>query len=402
LERIIVPLQSELSLENTDIDFPASRAEALKRLEEFEKTASRYSSQRNYVVPGHTNVSRLSPAIRHRLITEEEVAKYVMHRYAFSTVEKFLQEVYWRRYWKSWLSLRPQVWSEYLEDLKSLNSVESIGSVAVMNDFANELIETGYLHNHARMWFAGYWVHTLKLPWQLGAAFFYEYLLDADPASNTLSWRWIAGLQTPGKTYLARRSNIEKYLHPSLLKSEGLEQLENGRAVKLDYGNKPEVTSPEFENQRYDPKLPTGFWMHEEDFSAESLFDKEAFQCVFVSTEPVQSDVKKVWLDKAKVDAVARCKNHFNVTVSKGSCSDMIDWAKENGLSQVIAMRPDVGPINDQLHTLEGINIIFKDREEDLQLRPLAKAGFFGFWKKIAPMVIKQLAQARNGLLVVV
>jgi len=107
----------------------------------------------------------------------------------------------------------------------------------------------------------------------------------------------------------------------------------------------------------------------------------------FVSTESVQSDVKKVWLDKAKSDAVARCKNQFNVMVSEGCCSDIIEWARENGLSQVVAMRPDVGPINDQLHTLEGINIIFKDRDEDLQLRPLAKAGFFGFWKKIEPFV---------------
>jgi len=85
--------------------FAATREKALARLAEFSRTASRYSRDRNYVVPNHTNVSRLSPAIRHRLVSEQEAAQVVLGRYAFSTVEKFLQEIYWRRYWKSWLSM---------------------------------------------------------------------------------------------------------------------------------------------------------------------------------------------------------------------------------------------------------------------------------------------------------
>ncbi len=67
---------------------------------------------------------------------------------------------------------------------------------------------TGYLHNHARMWFASIWIFTLRLPWELGADFFLRHLLDGDPASNTLSWRWVGGMQTMGKTYLARADNI--------------------------------------------------------------------------------------------------------------------------------------------------------------------------------------------------
>ena len=372
---------------NSGADFPATRAEALARLEAFGAQASRYHRERNHVIPNHSNVSRLSPAIRHRLITEEEVAKHVMHRYAFPAIEKFVQEVYWRRYWKSWLSLRPQVWTDYLNDLESLEAVDTTGPVAIMNDFAAELVETGYLHNHARMWFAAYWVHTLKRPWQLGAAFFYEHLLDADPASNTLSWRWVAGLQTPGKTYLARRSNIEKYLHPDLLKTEGLALLESDTAVALDYGSKPAITSPDLPSSNYDPSLPTGFWMHEEDFCAESLFKQGDCQCVFVSCEPVQSTVKKAWLDKAKADASVRCRQHFDVPVTEGQSKDLINWAADNGISQIITMRPDVGPINDQLASLGQLNIVFKDRAEDLELRPLAKAGFFGFWKKVEPKV---------------
>jgi hypothetical protein len=67
------------------------------------------------------------------------------------------------------------------------------------------------------MWFASIWIFTLKLPWQLGAEFFMKYLFDGDPASNTLGWRWVAGIQTIGKHYLASSSNINKYTNNKYL-----------------------------------------------------------------------------------------------------------------------------------------------------------------------------------------
>ena len=81
----------------------------------------------------------------------------------------------------------------------------------VFNDWVKNSKRNGYLHNHARMWFASIWIHTLELPWFLGADFFLKHLLDGDEAVNTLSWRWVAGLHTKGKSYLARPSNIKKY-----------------------------------------------------------------------------------------------------------------------------------------------------------------------------------------------
>jgi deoxyribodipyrimidine photo-lyase len=84
----------------------------------------------------------------------------------------------------------------------------------VFDDWAQELVATGYLHNHARMWFASIWIFTLRLPWELGADFFLRHLIDGDPASNTLSWRWVGGLHTPGKTYLATADNIAEHRGP--------------------------------------------------------------------------------------------------------------------------------------------------------------------------------------------
>jgi deoxyribodipyrimidine photo-lyase len=90
-------------------------------------------------------------------------------------------------------------------------AVEGRTGIAAFDTFACDLVRHGYLHNHARMWFASIWIFTLKLDWELGADFFLRHLRDGDAASNTLSWRWVAGLHTKGKTYLARADNIARF-----------------------------------------------------------------------------------------------------------------------------------------------------------------------------------------------
>ena len=209
--------------------FVPTRKAALQRLSDFVPRAGRvYAEKRNHDFgpTDRSNVSTLSPYIRHRVIHEREVIEAVLHRHAPSTAEKFVQEVFWRTYWKGWLKMRPGVWASYVRerdaalDLATKNNAVGRelaraegGETGIdgFDDWARELVETGYLHNHARMWFASIWIFTLKLPWTLGADFFMRHLLDADSASNTLSWRWVAGLQTVGKTYQASRWNIEKY-----------------------------------------------------------------------------------------------------------------------------------------------------------------------------------------------
>ena len=113
--------------------------------------------------------------------------------------------------------MRPQVWIDANSELSQLSArgyddaVQGRTGIDAFDFWVTELRSTGYLHNHARMWFASIWIHTLKLPWKLGARFFFDHLLDADSAVNTLSWRWVAGLQTRGKFYMASQENIRKY-----------------------------------------------------------------------------------------------------------------------------------------------------------------------------------------------
>lgn len=394
--------------------FAASRCDALRQLEAFVPAAGRYARHRNHVVAGHTNVSRLSPAIRHRLLLESECAAAPLRRYAPSTVEKFTQEVYWRRYWKSWLSLRPQVWTDYLSELDLIRSDASQrmviaradrceageSSVAIMNHFARELVETGYLHNHARMWFAGWWIHVERLPWQLGAEFFRRHLLDGDPASNTLSWRWVAGLQTPGKTYLPRRSNLEKYLPPELLAehSEGLGQLDKPAALKLQVPQRPAITRKSLPASLPIRAVRTGIWLHEEDLFIEESPLSEAGACCLLATGDPSSwhryPASKVsWLKAAMSDGAKRAGESLRVPVElkldKPLIETLAGWAKEHRLEQIVAMRPEVGPLNDQLPGLErrleevDVTLHLVDRPEDLEIRPLATAGFFVFWKKM-------------------
>ena len=203
------------------MQFITSRSEALDKLNKYlESDISNYNAKRNFDfgVADRRNVSCLSPYITHRLITEYETTKLVLKKYPFQKVDKFIQEIFWRVYWKGWLELRPKVWFDFIEDLKIINEDENYlkavngeTEIECFNDWVNELKNFNYLHNHTRMLFASIWIFTLRLPWQKGAEFFMKHLYDGDAASNTLSWRWVAGIQTKGKNYLAQSWNISKF-----------------------------------------------------------------------------------------------------------------------------------------------------------------------------------------------
>ena len=179
-----------------------------------------YDKKRNYDYgPGsHDNVSNLSKFISHRVLLEYDVITQSLKRFRYYEIEKFIQEVFWRVYWKGWLEHRPKVWDDYINyDISNQDepiyhdAISANTDIECFNSWVNELVETNYLHNHARMWFASIWIFTLKLPWQAGANFFLKHLFDGDAASNTLSWRWVAGLQTIGKHYEATSDNIYKF-----------------------------------------------------------------------------------------------------------------------------------------------------------------------------------------------
>ena len=207
------------------MNFTPSRASAIENLNRFvENNLSEYSKLRNFDFGpnNRSNISCLSPYITHGIISELELIKKSLSKFSFVKNEKFIQEILWRTYWKGWLELRPNVWTDYLSELKKIridyidnteykNAIEGNTNIECFNEWVSDLKENNYLHNHARMWFASIWIFTLKLPWQLGAEFFMKHLYDGDAAANTLGWRWVAGIQTQGKNYLASEWNIKKF-----------------------------------------------------------------------------------------------------------------------------------------------------------------------------------------------
>jgi len=249
-------------------DFTPTRRAGLARLAQFaDRTGDLYDRCRNYDLgpSQRTNVSALSPWIRHRLITETEVLTATLKAHSFETAERFAHEVFWRTYFKGWLEHHPTVWPAYQAGLlRQLQSADKDRRLAAnyaaaiagetgidgFDDWANELVNTGYLHNHARMWFASIWIFTLRLPWELGADFFLRHLMDGDPASNTLAWRWVAGIQTKGRPYVARVSNISKFtaqrfapLHQLNTKVEPLpEMTDHQRQLLPDASTSAEIT----------------------------------------------------------------------------------------------------------------------------------------------------------------
>ena len=245
------------------MSFAPTRTAALRRLDEFLPSAGRcYAERRNDDDGPDTeglrgNVSQLSPWLHAGLIAEHEVLDAVLGTHGQRTAEKFIAEVFWRIYFKGYLEQRPAIWTDYClardEALSAVErnsglrtayaqAIEGRTGIEAFDIWARELIETGYLHNHARMWFASIWIFTLRLDWRLGADFFLRHLLDGDAASNTLSWRWVAGLHTKGKHYLARADNIARYTagRPGgALTAQGLAEDAEPLAEPQDYTRRP-------------------------------------------------------------------------------------------------------------------------------------------------------------------
>ncbi len=395
-----------------------TRESGLRRLQAFVPRAGRdYARLRNFDRgPGrHSDVSTLSPWIRHRMVLEEEVVRAVLQRHSLSQAEKFIQEVCWRTYWKGWLELRPGVWDQYragvsqaaaalADDPRLRNRWESAANgrtgIECYDAWAQELIDTGYLHNHARMWFASIWTFTLGLPWELGADLFLRHLLDGDPASNTLSWRWVAGLQTRGKTYLARSANIARYTEDRFRPGNELA----AQATPLQGPAPPAPVNPPLSGVP-DPVLPTGLLITEEDLHPDYLLDGGLQFTDFAvlrttagrSPLPVSARVLD-FVDGALEDArlrigsqVGRSANSVQVL---GDAHDTLDWARSLDLKQVVTAYPPIGPAAEavsqmqKLFSTHGIRLVRVLREWDKAAWPHATHGFFRFRKQI-PRIIE-------------
>ena len=210
-------LYAESAEEAKPAPYEGGRKAAWMALERF--SVQGYAGTRNKI---HGNVSRLSFYIRHGVLGLREVAEKIRERSGNSwDASKFWQELGWRQFWQLvYARLGNRIYTD-LEPAK-VNLGESSQQelpeeiqkgktgLVCMDESVRELVETGYMHNHARMWFASFVIHFRKLGWKTGEKFFYRHLLDGDPASNALSWQWVASTFSH-RPYLFNKENIQDH-----------------------------------------------------------------------------------------------------------------------------------------------------------------------------------------------
>jgi deoxyribodipyrimidine photo-lyase len=394
--------------------FPKTRDAALLRLTQFAPRAGQaYASGRNTDTgPDQASaVSMLSPYLRYRMITEQEVVGAALGQHSLSAAEKYVQEVLWRTYWKGWLEMRPSVWTQYLlerdrqrdsfPNARAIRSAEA-GETGIegFDDWARELVETGYLHNHARMWFASIWIFTLRLPWALGADFFLRHLADADAASNTLSWRWVAGLQTVGKAYLATTDNIARFTNGRFAPK--------GLATIATMPTEMPVCAAQPLSQiaYFDAQKPAFLLVTPEDMHPESVFGASAKingAGVLFNPETLWGDNARSFVEGAAGDTAERVGNSFKCPTKLFNNLDvasLIAQAREAGAEQVITSYAPIGPVADALAHIapllasEGVPLVQIRRAWDERFWPHATKGFFPFKERI-PNILKETGLSR-------
>ena len=280
-------------------------------------------------------------------------------------------------------------------------AVNAATGIDCVDAWAAELVNTGYLHNHARMWFASIWIYTLGLPWQLGADFFYRHLVDGDPASNTLSWRWVCGLHTKGKTYLARAANIAACT--------------GGR---FDPGGRLAHEAPPLkEAQIHSPQaLPEpemipagarfGLLVTEDDCTPETLVSDCSPIAVMggittSSRSPLPAGrLAREFAMGAVADGTERAARHFGVpaqSVCSGDWDDaLVAWALSGKLDAIVTAYAPVGPVAERLAGARraladhGVALVQLRRAYDSCIWPHTTAGYFRMKSRI-PDLLREL-----------
>tara|TARA_B100000579_G_C22838518_1_gene860164 strand:+ start:1001 stop:2215 length:1215 start_codon:yes stop_codon:yes gene_type:complete len=361
-----------------------------------------YRNKRNFDYGSYNKnfVSGLSPAISKRIITEEMIVSEVSQFFSYRNVEKFIDEICWRTYWKGWLEHRPNVWKDYLVDLKILKdrykkdisyteAIRGGTNLDCFNQWSHDLKEYGYLHNHTRMWFASLWIFYFELPWQLGAEFFYKNLIDADPASNTLSWRWVAGLQTRGKTYITSKENIDKFTNRRF-------EFPPNFNIKKKYIDDQKVYNP-IPIQQVKSKsdnMSKGYLIYEEDLS---LFNVKKDAPIIIQSESYnpfgQERTPLNISNECLKNTIQICKTNYNsnTTTFTWDQSEIIKkWVIQNDISEIELSSPTVGKykqmIPDVMNSLD-LKYSYAHHDWDISFWKYSDKGFFKLKKHIKNII---------------
>jgi deoxyribodipyrimidine photo-lyase len=197
--------------------FPTDLPSIESRLSSVDPIA--YGNSRNYIDGA---VTTLSPYISRGFLSTKQVFDRIRSLdVKHYKVSKFLQELAWRDYYQQiWIHKGEEI-SLDLKQSQPLVKHNRLPKCIFENSIATgiqgidreltDFYENGYLHNHVRMYLAAIICNVGGAHWKMPSEWMYYHLLDADYASNTCSWQWVAGAFS-SKKYIANQENINRYL----------------------------------------------------------------------------------------------------------------------------------------------------------------------------------------------
>jgi len=235
--------------QTTSIHFPTSLEEVKNRIISIDP--ERYASTRNFK---DGMVTYLSPYISRGVISTKQVMNHVLENHPPKSIEKFLQELAWRDYWQQiWIEKKDQINKDLKQEQPNVSNHEMPESIIkartgieAIDEAIKEFYQTGYLHNHVRMYIAAMACNMGRSHWKVPAQWMYYHLIDGDWASNALSWQWVAGANA-NKKYLANQENINKYCYTT----------QSGTFLDVPYEAFAEMEIPDALKQTASPSLIT-------------------------------------------------------------------------------------------------------------------------------------------------
>lgn len=369
------------NLNQIDVNFPTTYDQIVERIKTVDPV--KYGSSRNYI---NGDVSYLSPYISRGVISTKNVFEDIIQRnHPTGRIQKFIQELAWRDYWQQiWIAKGEKINSDLKHEQQPVKH-QSIPKavlfaktgVKAIDEAIKKFYETGYLHNHVRMYIASITCNMGQSHWRIPAQWMYYHLLDADWASNALSWQWVAGANA-NKKYVANQENINNYCFTK----------QEGTFLDVPYDDFPlteiptvlqeirvlELTTklPKQSEIKINPKLPTLIYNY---YNLDPIWKKDLECNRILLIEP----------------------SHFKLyPISDKSMQFMLDLAQDN----ISGVQIFVGEFDELIKkhklstTLKSKLVYFKEHPTNIHYKGLKEErdwmfqvkgyypSFFTFWKK--------------------
>lgn len=355
--------------------FPTDMAAIQARIAEVDPI--RYASSRNFKEGA---VTRLSPYISRGVISTKQVYQHICRLgLSWASIEKLVQELAWRDYWQQvWIASGDKLNQDlrYTQEQVKHHEIpvailEANTGIQAVDEALKELAETGYMHNHMRMYVAAICCNIAKSHWLAPARWMYSQLLDGDLASNHLSWQWVAG-SFSNKKYHANQANINKYFNSSQrgtfldIEYDEFAGLAIPEEVKKTRSFELKTLLPELEGPALDPKKDTAIY-------------------TYYNLDPnwhIEENIQRVLLLEP---------SFFEVNPVSQHCLDFVLKLAQN----ITGIQVYVGEFNALANQLQDAKLFYKEHPTNRHFKGIEEPrdwlssvtgeypSFFAFWKRV-------------------